>query len=190
MKNKIITILTFIGISIMAEAQNKTLVAYFSHTGENYSVGYINKGNTAIVAEEINKIVKGDLFEIESDRVYSADSYQLCCDQAKEDLNKGLRPKLKKNIDISKYDVIYLGYPIWWGTMPMPVFSFIEANGNLKGKTIIPFCTHEGSSFGNSVDDIKKECPEAKVKNGLSIRGSNAKNSKATVEEFIKKTTK
>lgn len=169
------------------DAQKKILVAYYSRTGENYAVGNITKGNTARVAEEIHAVVGGDLFEIKSDRVYSS-NYQKCCDEAKADLNKKARPKLTSNVkNINDYDVIYLGYPIWWGTMPMPVFSFIEANGNLKGKTIIPFCTHEGSSFGSSLTDLKKECPAATVKQGLSIRGANAKDCKSTVANFLKK---
>lgn len=168
------------------EAQNKVLIAYFSHTGENYGVGYISKGNTAIVAEEIQKIVGGELFEIKTEKVYS-DNYKKCCDEAKEELNKQARPKLQANVkDISKYDVIYLGWPCWWGTYPMAVATFIEMNNKLKGKTIIPFTTHEGSGFGQSLRDLKKACPEATIKQGLSIQGQQAKNSKATVENFIK----
>ena len=185
---KIIFLFTLLLIPfIKMDAQKKTLVAYFSRTGENYAVGNITKGNTAYVAEEIHALVGGDLFEIKSDRVYSS-NYKKCCDEAKEDLNRKVRPKLKANVqNIDDYDVIYLGYPIWWGTMPMPVFSFIEANGNLKGKTIIPFCTHEGSGFGSSISDLRAACPNATLKSGLNLRGSDAKNCKSTVQKFIQK---
>ena len=186
MKRYLSILVLFITVITM-EAQNKVLIAYFSRTGENYAVGTITKGNTARVAEEIQKLTNGQLFEIKSDRKYS-DNYKTCCDQAKEDLNKNARPKLLADVkDMSQYDTIYLGYPIWWGTMPMPVLSFIEAHGGLKGKTIIPFCTHEGSSFGSSLSDLKKACPQATIKSGLSIQGKNTKNCAKTVENFIKK---
>ena len=186
MKQIVLTLFSLLIMSTVS-AQNKTLVAYFSHTGENYGVGYITKGNTAIVAEEIQKLTGGDLFEIQTVRTYS-DNYKTCCDEAKEELNKQARPELKQNVkDMSQYDVVYLGWPCWWGTYPMAVATFIELNDNLKGKTIIPFTTHEGSGFGSSLRDLKKACPEATIKQGLSIQGRDAKTSQQTVKDFVGK---
>ncbi len=186
MKQIVLTLFSFLIMSTIS-AQNKTLIAYFSHRGENYGVGYIIKGNTAIVAEEIQKFTNGDLFEIQTVRTYS-DNYKTCCDEAKEEYQKQARPELKHNVkNMGQYDVIYLGWPCWWGTYPMAVATFIELNNNLKGKTIIPFTTHEGSGFGQSLSDLKKACPDAKIKQGLSIQGRNAKDSQQTVKNFIEK---
>lgn len=160
------------------------LVAYFSHTGENYSVGVIEKGNTEIVAEYISELVNGKLFEIKPAREYSK-NYRTCCDEAKKEFANNTRPDLKAYLDnIDAYDTIYLGYPIWWGTMPMEVYTFLE-HYDFSGKIIMPFSTHEGSGLGNSVNDIKKVVPAAIVKNGIAIRGSEAKNSKVKVENWI-----
>lgn len=160
------------------------LIVYFSHKGENYSVGVIDKGNTEIVAEYIKEIIGGDLFEIKPLKEYSKD-YKSCCDRAKKEFNNSTRPELKEYLDnIEKYDIIYVGYPIWWGTMPMEVFTFLN-HYNFDNKVIIPFSTHEGSGLGNSINDIKKLLPNAIIKDGIAIRGSEAKNSKQKVAEWL-----
>ena len=162
------------------------LIAYFSHIGENYSVGVINKGNTEIVAESISELTGGDLFEIKPIREYSKD-YKTCCDEAKKEYTHNTRPELKEYLDnLDKYDNIYLGYPIWWGTMPMEVYTFLS-HYDFNGKVIIPFSTHEGSGLGNSVNDIKKLVPNAEIKDGLAIRGSDAKNSKSKIVSWLNK---
>ncbi len=90
--------------------------------------------------------------------------------------------------NMNQYDVIYLGYPNWWGTMPMVLFTFLESY-DFKGKTIIPFCTHEGSALGTSIRDIKKLCPDANIKQGLAIRGGNVNSSDKAIEDWLKKTS-
>ncbi len=167
---------------------SKTLVAYYSRADENYVSGALKTipvGNTEIVAEYIKELTGADMFKIEQTKPYSED-YNSCVEEAKADQRRNARPELKKYLDsVGNYDVIYLGYPNYWGTMPMAVFTFLERY-DFGGKTIKPFCTHEGSGMGNSVGDIKKLCPSADVENGLAIYGSRVKNSKNEVERWVK----
>ncbi|MCD8091173.1 MAG: flavodoxin, partial [Clostridiales bacterium] len=150
------------------------LIAFYSRAAENYFGGeyrYINIGNTEKAAEMIAAETGADMFKIEQTESYSA-NYEKCIEQAKRDLSEGARPKLvslPKNID--KYDKIYLGYPIYWRNMPMAVYTFLESF-SWKGKTIHPFCTHEGSGLSGTEREIKKVCNGARVTKGLEILGS------------------
>ncbi|MDO4198856.1 MAG: flavodoxin [Erysipelotrichaceae bacterium] len=162
------------------------LVAYYSRADENYfggSIRNISKGNTEKVAEMIADITGADLFKIEQVKPYSYD-YHTCTDEAKKDKQNNARPELVNDIDISKYDEIYLGYPNYWGTMPMAVYTFLES-GDFEGKIIHPFCTHEGSGLSNTENDIRRMC-NAKVEKGLSIIGSHVDNSRTSIEKWIK----
>ena len=151
------------------------LIAYFSRNGLNYVSGDIIDipiGNTEIVAKIIEKEINADLLKIDTINPYPKDYYETT-KIAQNELRIKVRPELISNIkDISKYDVIFLGYPNWWGTMPMAVYTFLESH-DFSGKTIIPFCTHEGSGMGNSESDIKKALPNSIIKKGLSLYGSN-----------------
>ena len=164
----------------------KILTVYYSRKGENYFGGEIrsiSKGNTERVAEFIQEAVGGDLFELETVREYSKD-YHECTNEAMAEKKAGARPALKKLPEsIDEYDTIFLGYPNWWSTAPMAVFTFLDAF-NFSGKTIIPFCTNEGSGLGSSESDIRRECHGAKVESGLSIRGSEAADSKNKVTKW------
>ncbi len=165
--------------SFVAEAQqkkaDKVLIAYYSYRG----------GNTKAVAEYIQQATGGDLFRIETDHPYPQD-YNALTEQASEELEKGVRPKLKRTVpNMADYSVIYIGSPNWWGTIAPVVMTFLEGH-NFAGKTIIPFITHEGSRMGKSVNDIKKLAPKAKVLDGFAIRGRNAKNSSEDVEKELK----
>lgn len=188
----IIGIMTFMGENIMAQtkAGSNILIAYYSLRGNNYRNGEIvnlKVGNTEMVAGKILKLTGGDTFYIETVKLYPAD-YHETTQVAKRELNENARPAIRGKVaDMQKYDVIYLGYPNWWGTMPMAVMTFLESY-DFSGKTIIPFCTHEGSGLGSSVQDIKKVCPKAVVKQGLAIRGSNVNNSDRQVSEWVKNT--
>ena len=167
--------------------EKKILVAYFSHTGENYFPGgnrFIEKGNTHIVAEMIVESCGADLFEIKEAEPYS-ENYRECAIRAKQELDANARPALVQDMDISQYNVIFLGYPNWCGTMPMPVWTFLE-NHDFSKKTICPFCTNEGSGLANSVADIKKLVCAAELKDGLSIKGSQAHDAKDCVTEWVK----
>lgn len=153
----------------------KILVAYFSHSG-----------NTRAVAYDICKKVDGEFFEIQTVKPYPSD-YNTVVDQAKRELKADYRPELKSKLkNINQYEVIFIGYPNWWGTYPQAVKVFLSQY-NFSGKTIIPFCTHEGSELGRSVADLKKICPKAHIPEGLAIRGSSAHNSEERIEIWLKK---
>lgn len=165
--------------------QKNVLVVYFSHKGENYSNGSIvelKKGNTAIASEMIASLTEADLFEIEAVTAYPFE-YHECTEVAKAELNADARPTLVHDIDIQKYDVIFIGYPNWWSTMPMPVWTFLDQH-DFTSKTVLPFCTHEGSGMGKSEADIKRLI-NADIRKGLAIRGSNVVQSLPAIQSWI-----
>ena len=163
------------------------LIAYYSRRGQNYVNGDIKdlpRGNTELIAEMIQKHVGGELFEIDTVKQYPID-YTECTLVAKDELRQKTRPELKKYLDdVNQYDVIYLGYPCWWGLPPMAVFTFLERY-DWKGKIIRPFSTHEGSGLGGSISQIKKACPGSEVKAGLAIHGADAARSEAAVVNWL-----
>ena len=160
------------------------LVAYFSRADENYNVGFIEKGNTAILAEMVAEITGGDLFEIKTVTPYPAD-YDECTDVAKQEQKDNARPELIGTIEnMDQYDVCYLCYPIWWSDLPMPVYSFLDGY-DWDGKTIITVNTHEGSGKAGTPDKIQKYLPNAKVIDGIAMTGSTAQNSRDEAKEQI-----
>lgn len=168
---------------------SKTLIVYYSRKGENYwngSIKTLSKGNTEVVAEMIADLTGGDLFEIDTVKPYAED-YYACIDEAKAELREGARPELQEYLDsLDAYDTLFVGYPNWWGTMPMAMFTFLE-HYDLSGKRILPFCTNEGSGMGSSERDLKKLCKGATVEKGLSIHGAEAANSRKAVEAWVRK---
>ncbi len=166
----------------------KSLVIYFSRADENYFGGqmrYIDKGNTEVVAEYIKDITGADLFKVERKKDYAKD-YMTCINEAKEEQRKGELPELKKYLDsIEGYDTVFIGGPIYWGTLPQPMFTQL-GRLDFTGKTVMPFSTHEGSGLGSVVSDIKKICKGADVRFGLAISGSSVSGSKNIVEKWIK----
>ena len=175
-------IVTAIFSSSMA-AEAKSIVIVFSRADENYNVGYITKGNTMILAEMIASKTGSDLFEIKPAKKYPAD-YDTCIDVAKKELNAKARPAIAEDKDVSEYDTVYFGYPIWWGDLPMCFYTFIEAH-DWNGKKIIPFCTHEGSGLAGTERKLKSALKGAEVMKGLAVRGSTAQNDKAASEKAI-----
>lgn len=173
----------------MTHSNKKILIAYYSRKGSNYMGGSIvnlQVGNTAIIAQKIKGFVSGDIFEIDTVKPYPAD-YTETTNVAKDELRKNARPELTDKVkNMEAYDIIYLGYPNWWNTFPMAVFTFLESY-DFTGKTIIPFCTHEGSGIGNSERDIKKLCPNATIFPGIAIWGSAVKGADSLVENWLKK---
>lgn len=158
----------------------KVLIAYYSRRGENYVNGSIRSlelGNTEVVAAKIKDLLPdADMFHIDTVHKYS-ESYMTCIEEAKQELRNQARPEMKEKLDsIDQYDTVILGYPNWWGTMPMVCYTFLESF-DFTGKTIIPFCTNEGSGMGSSERFIKKLCPSANVLSGVSIHGAEAQNS-------------
>lgn len=171
----------------MKKTMSKKLIAFYSRADENYVNGMIKTlevGNTEIAAEMIHDLTDADLFKIEQAEPYSKD-YNECIAQAQDDQRKDAHPELKSYPEsLDDYDVIYLGYPNYWSTMPMAVFTFLE-HFDFKGKTIKPFCTHEGSGIGSSIADIQKICPDALVEKGLAIHGANVKRAINDIKEWI-----
>ena len=169
------------------KSEGKAIVVYFSHTGENYSVGVITEGNTAKVAKVIAAKTGADIFEIKETKPYPH-SYDECIDVAKKELRDKARPEIAGDLpDLTDYQVVYLGYPNWWGDCPMIVYSFLEKS-NIEGKTILPFCTHEGSGLGSTAKNLQKAFPGAKVElNGLSLRGTTAQKDAAATEQAVDK---
>ena len=164
----------------------KTLIAYFSRAGQNYVSGDIvdlPRGNAEILAGFAAEATGGDLFRIERTEPYPVD-YHRCTDEAAHEKDISARPALVQDIDIDPYDRIILIYPNWWGTMPMPVYSFLEAH-DWTGKTIYPLCTHEGSGLSRTPADIARVCPGAEVEPGLSVLGSTAGQSKSKVSSWL-----
>lgn len=152
--------------------EKKKLVVFFSRTDENYGVGYITKGNTHIVAEILASETGADLFQIEPVESYPAE-YDRCIEIAQQEKRTNARPKIKEDIRIEDYDLIFLGYPNWWSELPMAVYTFIEKH-DWNGKIIAPFCTHEGSGLSATEHHIQSACKGAKVLRGMAIQGSMA----------------
>lgn len=164
-----------------------SLVIYFSRSGENYFGGElknIEKGNTEVIAEYIQELDGADLFKVEPAVEYPED-YMQCIDVAKKEQKDDARPEIKETLaSIDGYDTVYIGFPNWWGTLPMPMFTQLEQL-DFSGKTVKPFVTHEGSGFGSSAKDIAKLCKGAEIKQGLSIPGANVHDVKDTVMHWI-----
>ncbi len=166
-----------------AAGNAKALVAVFSRADENYGVGFVEKGNTMILAEMIAGQTGADLFEIRTVNPYPR-NYGECTDVAKKEQSENARPALAEDKDISGYDTIFLGYPCWWGDMPMAVFTFLEAH-DFSGKTVVPFCTHEGSGMGRTESSLKRTLPGAKILRGLAVRGATAQNSRDAARKSV-----
>lgn len=163
------------------------LIVFYSRADENYVNGQmkiLETGNTEVVAGIIKEFTDADIFKIEQVNPYSK-SYNECIQQARVDQNQNVRPELTDYPDnFDKYNTVYLGYPNYWNTMPMAVFTFLE-HFDFSGKIIKPFCTHEGSGLGRSENDIKKLCHGAKVENGLAIHGSRLNSARPLIEKWV-----
>lgn len=170
-------------------SNEKILIAYYSRTGEEYGLGTITKGNTAIVAEILAQKTGGDLFEIKPVTPYP-DSYEECKKIASREKATKARPPFVGSVDISSYDIIFVGYPIWYGDAPQIVYTFLEGY-DFSGKKIAPFCTHGGSGLSSTDQTISLTCPNAKILQGFELRGATAQNdfpkAEARVVEHLKK---
>ena len=167
------------------KAMSKSIVIFFSHAGDNYSVGNIEVGNTKIVADYISEIAGAEQFEIVTHK-YDGMAYTPLINLAKEEANKGELPPYEGNApDLSQYDTVFIGGPVWWGTYPQVMFTLFK-DINLDGKTVIPFTTHEGSGLASCVSDVKKAFPKANVTQGFSIYGHEVRSGRAKVEKWLK----
>ena len=152
-----------------------TLIVYFSRTGENYNVGNVEVGNTAMLASYIKEYLKCDSFEIVPIDKYP-ENYDECTELASKEKEDNARPKIDGKIDnFDSYKTVFIGYPIWWGDLPMIMYTFLEEY-DLDGKTVIPFNTHEGSGNAGTYDTIKEKLPSANVNTqGLALDGKTAR---------------
>jgi flavodoxin len=168
-------------------SESKTLVVYFSRTGEQYTVGVIDKGNTAIVAEMIAEKTGADLWEVlpEDDRYPM--TYSALTDVAKKEQSEKARPAYKGTVpDLSGYETVFVGAPVWWGDWPMIMYTFFEQNRDaLAGKTLVPFSTHEGSGLSGFDRKLGSAVPGATVGKGLAIRGNDAQNKQDSVRKSV-----
>lgn len=162
------------GVENMNHNDGKILVLYFSMSG-----------NTETVANFIHDKVGGDIMRLETVQTYPSD-YNDLVDYAQEEQKENKRPELKTKINIDEYDTFFLGYPNWWGDMPMPLYTLLD-NYDFTGKTIAPFITHGGSGLSNTPSKIKKEEPNATVAEGLAVSGSSAKSSQNIVNDWLNK---
>lgn len=164
----------------------KSLIIYFSRADENYFGGemrYVDKGNTEVIAEYIKDITGANMFKVEPLNPYPAD-YMECIEEAKVRTKEHNAP-IKENIpDISEYEVIYVGSPIYWGGMPEELFTALKGL-DYSGKIVRPFTTHEGSGLSGVPRQLKDICVGAEVLDGLAIVGSQVNNSKKKVEDWI-----
>jgi flavodoxin len=153
----------------------KNLVVFFSWGG-----------NTRRITQQIQARVGGDIFEIECVTPYSS-NYNTCLEEAQRDQRTQARPPLKTHIaNMAQYDVIMLGYPNWWASIPMPIASFLEEY-DLSGKTIIPFCSHGGGRFGQSLTAIAKLAPRAKIGEALSVNYSGGNSLANDIAVWLRK---
>ena len=197
-----LSVLSLLSLSIPSFADEKTespriLVAFLSRAGENYNVGetregsasaayagYIEKGNTAIMAALIAELTGGDLFEITTVSPYPED-YASMLRVAQEEIDADARPELAAKVEnMADYDVILIGYPIWHGKMPQAIYSFLESY-DLAGKTVIPFNTHEGSGQSGTQKVIEKALPDCTVLQGLAIQGKTAQEDETLTHELL-----
>lgn len=183
----ILAALLVVSATSVAYGQNnsmKTLVIFFSHAGDNYSVGNIEVGNTKILADYISEITGAKQFEIVTHK-YDGMAYGALIKLAQEETRKGELPEYEGDVDLSGYDTVFIGGPIWWGTYPQVMFTLFR-DINLDGKTVIPFTTHEGSGLASTVQDVKKAFPKADVKPGFAIYGHEVRSGRAKVEKWLK----
>ena len=164
---------------------SKSIVIFFSHAGDNYSVGDIDTGNTKIVADYISEITGADQFEIVTHK-YDGMAYTPLIELAKKEAAAGELPPYEGAApDLSGYDTVFIGGPVWWGTYPQVMFTLFK-DINLDGKTVIPFTTHEGSGLASCASDVRKAFPKAKVTGEFSIYGHEVRGGKAKVERWLK----
>ncbi len=169
-----------------ASAEKKALVVYFSRTGEQYTVGVIEEGNTAIVAKMIAESTGADLFEVLPEDDHYPMTYAELTDVAKQEQSDNARPAYAGSVDLSQYDTIFVGAPVWWGDWPMIMYTFFEENAaGLAGKTLIPFSTHEGSGLSGFDRKLASTCPDSTVGEGLAVRGNDCQNKKDDVKTTV-----
>lgn len=166
----------------------KTLVAYFSHIGENLQdneIVVLTKGNTEVVAEKIAELTKADLYKIEEEEAYP-ENYDDCLRRARKEDEDNIHPAMKAGmkLNMDDYDTIYIGFPIWYRAYPRIVATFLETY-DFSGKTIKPFCTNDEGTFGISLLEMKGALKGAEIRDGLAIRGVNVYDADDRIRGFV-----
>lgn len=161
----------------------KSIIIYFSRADENYAVGYIEKGNTEVIAEYIRDITGADMFKVEPLEDYS-ENYMTCIEEAKVRTRTHNAPIKESVPDISSYEVIYVGSPVYWGGMPEELFTALKGLDYTR-KTIRPFVTHEGSGLSSIPNQLKQICVGANVTEGIAITGSTVSSARNKIENWI-----
>ncbi len=161
--------------NVKSENDGKVLIVYFSWSG-----------NTRDIANNIHSRIDADIVEITPVKPYSTD-YNTVLMEAQEDQHKKARPELNEHIDnMEQYDTILLGYPNWWASIPMPIATFLESY-DFSGKTIVPFCSHGGGRFGQSLTAIAKLAPDSDIGEGLSVHYSGGSTLDDDISEWLSK---
>lgn len=175
MRKIVLSLIAMAAITLgYAQNNSKTLVVYYSRSG-----------NTEAMANQIQKLTGADIVRIETVKTYP-EEYKETTEIAKEELNKNARPAIKGKVDnINQYETIFIGFPIWWGTHPMVIATFLESY-NLDGKTIIPFCTHGGGGVEKGFTDVNNATPKSTHKKGLSLNGSKVGTASADIEKWLR----
>lgn len=167
------------------ESGSDILVVYFSRTGEQYGVGVIDEGNTAIVAHMIAEATGADTFEILPTDDHYPMTYDALTDVAKQEQNDNARPAYAGEVpDLSQYDTIFIGAPVWWGDWPMICYTFFE-NEDLSGKTLYPFSTHAGSGLSGFDRKLSSAVPDSTVGEGIAISGTDCQNDRDGVRDKV-----
>ncbi len=171
-----------------AADSSRTLVVYFSRTGEQYTVGVIDHGNTAIVAEMIAGETGADLFEVTPADDHYPMTYNELTEVAKREQNEKARPAYAGEVpDLAQYDTVFIGAPVWWGDWPMIMYTFFEENADgLAGKHLVPFSTHEGSGLSGFDKKLSSALPGSTVLTGLAVRGNDCQNRQGSVRDSVK----
>lgn len=176
MKKIFLLLMMFIFMSATYASEKKSLIIYFSYSG-----------NTKLVAETIQKNTNGDIFRIETTKPYP-ESYHKTTEIVQDEFNNKIYPELKVTIinNLEEYDTVFIGYPIWWDTIPIAIQGFLKAN-DFTGKTIIPFCTYGGSRFGNSLSDLKELVPSPRIKDGFETNNAYSSRTEVEIKTWLNK---
>lgn len=175
-------------VSESNKAESKILVAYFSSAGniatDEEVSGNIGKGNTKHLAETIQTQVGGDLFFIETVDKYPA-NYRDAINVARQELRNDTRPALASHVEnMDEYDVIFLGYPNWWGALPQAILTFVEEY-DFSGKTVIPFCTYEDSGIGRTVEVLEEKLPDSTLLKDFSLAEKDLETADEDIKQWL-----
>ncbi len=195
MNRVLTTILSFIAVMGAfaqgngATSKGKMLLVYFSRAGENWQVGTVERGNTAIMVDYITELANVDTFQIVPVNPYP-ENYEECVNYVNNIEPSDARPAYVGEFDnVSDYDTVFIGGPIWMGQPPKIIRTFLEKHTELDGKTLVPFGTHGGSGIGSYTTMLRSYFPNATIFEGLGISGSSIRNSSSrdTVESWLKR---